>query len=339
MTSSLHSSAVVVDALGGTFVPMPTTVDGVDYIDRLKNAGLTAVTVTLASKFASFDEAMFSIYDYELVWELHRDRLRQVLRPDDIITCKSDGKIGVLLGFQTGTPVGDDLRRVTILHKLGLRMMSLTYMEQNLLGGGCLEPRDTGLTHLGRQVVREMNRLGIIVDLSHVGGRTSLDAIEVSAKPAVFSHSGARALTDHPRNITDEAISAVAAKGGLVCVTPYGACISPDPANGVQATIADYVRHIRHAIDLVGVDHVGIGTDIFENKGAAGWNATTKRRYPESVGGFTRDKVRAAGLENMSKWPNITSALSEAGFKDDDVKKIVGGNFLRVFEAVCADAQ
>jgi membrane dipeptidase len=339
MSSSLHNDSVVIDALSGGFVPMPTPRDGIDYPTRLRNAGLTAVSVTLVSKFATFDDALFAIYDYELVWQQYRDILRQVLVPEDILGSKQEGKVGVLLGFQTATPVGDDLRRVTLLAKLGIRMMSITYMEANLLGSGCLEPTDHGLTHLGRQVVREMNRLGMIVDLSHVGDRTSLDAIEISEAPPIFSHSGARAVTNHPRNIPDEAIRAVAAKGGLVCLTPYGPCISPDPDRGVQATMEDFVRHVRHAVDLVGIDAVGIGTDLFEAKGAAGWDATTKRRYPESVGAFSRDAVNTVGVEDMGTWPSLTEALTSAGFAAEEVAKIVGGNFLRVFGRVASFAR
>jgi membrane dipeptidase len=339
MSSKLHQDSIVIDALSGGFVPMPPAQGGVDYPTKLKNAGLTMVSVTLVSKFAPFEEALFAIYDYELVWQVYRDTLVQVLTPDDVRRAKAEGKVGVLLGFQTATPVGDELRRVTLLAKLGIRMMSVTYMEANLLGSGCLEPTDHGLTHLGRQVVREMNRLGMIVDLSHVGDRTSLDAIEVAEAPPIFSHSGARAVTDHPRNITDEMIRAVAAKGGLICLTPYGPCVSPDPANGVQASMDDFVRHILHAVDLAGVDAVGIGTDLFEAKAAAGWDATTKRRYPESVAAFTRDSVNTIGVEDMGKWPAMTAALTSAGLSDQDVAKIVGGNFMRVFDQVTAYAR
>lgn len=331
---ALHSSSLVIDALSGGFVPMPPSRDGVDYIDRLHRAGVDTVSVTLAARFATFEDALWAFYDHELVWELYGDRLRRVLKPQDIVVAKEVGRVGVLLGFQTGTPVGQDLRRLTILHMLGLRMMSLTYMEANYLGSGCLEPIDHGLTHLGRQVVREMNRLGMIVDLSHVGDKTSLDAIDVSEVPVMFSHSGARAVTNHPRNITDEMISRCGERGGLICATTYGACTSPRPAVGTQPTVADFVKHVHHMVDLVGVGSVGIGTDMFEAKGAGLWNATTKRRYPESVAEFTRDTVNTVGISSMSDWPVITDALSKAGYSDDDVRQMIGGNFLRVFGEV-----
>jgi len=339
MGSSLQFDGIVIDALSGGFVPMPAARDGMDYPTRLRKAGLTTVSVTLVARFATFEEALFAIYDYELVWAQYRDQLLQVLTPADIRRCRDEGKVGVLMGFQTGTPVGDDLRRVTLLAKLGVRMMSVTYMEANLLGSGCLEPTDHGLTHLGRQVVREMNRLGMIVDLSHVGDRTSLDAIAASEAPPIFSHSGARAVTAHPRNIPDEAIRAVAARGGLVCLTPYGPCVSPDPCRGVQASIDDFVRHVRHAADLVGVDAVGIGTDLFDAKGAAVWDATTKRRYPESVAAFSHGNVLTVGIEHMGKWPAIPEALARGGFSADEIARIVGGNFLRVFETIAAHAR
>jgi membrane dipeptidase len=333
---SVHASAMVVDALGGQVVPMPAVRDGKDFFDRLKDVGLNTISVTIEARFATFEDVLSAVYKHEMVWEIYGNKARLVLTPRDMEQCKADGKIGVLMGLQTGSPVGDDLRRVTLMHRLGIRMMAITYMEGNLLGAGCLEPRDSGLTHLGRQVVREMNRVGMIVDLSHVGDRTSLDAIEISSKPVIFSHSNPRSVSPHPRNIPDEAIKAVAAKGGLVCATPYGPCCSPDPASGVQATMEDYMRHIDYLVEMVGVDHVGIGSDRFEGKGEAEWNATTKRRYPESVAAFTHQTVTTVGFADMSAWPSITENLLARGYAEKDVKQIIGGNFLRVFREISA---
>lgn len=332
--NKVHSEALVIDALGGQVVPMPAVRDGKDFFDRLKEAGLTGLSVTIEARFATFEDLLSAVYKHEMVWELHGNRVQLVLKPEDFETCKREGKIGILMGLQTGSPVENDLRKVTFLKKLGVQMMAVTYMEANLLGCGCLEPNDTGLTHIGRQVVREMNRLGLIVDLSHVGYKTAMDAITASYKPVMFSHSNATKVTKHPRNIPDELIVACAERGGLICATPYGPCTSPDPFHGVQATMDDFMRHIDYLVKLVGIDHVGIGTDRFEGKGEAEWNATTKRRYPESVGAFEFGKVFTVGFQNLSSWPAITAMLLKNGYSEEDVKKIVGGNFLRVYKSI-----
>lgn len=329
-----HMNTLVLDALGGALVPMPPVEAGRTAIDRWKEAGLNALHVTVVARYASFDETIRALYLHHSALEMHGPQLFLVKRAGDLRRAQQEGRLGVILGFQGASPMGDDLTNLTIFHRLGVRVIALTYMERNLLGDGCLEPENLGLTHLGRQAVREMNRLGIVVDLSHVGERTSLDAASISDGPVVLTHSNARSLCDHPRNASDELIRAVAAKGGVIGLTPYAPILSPTSSLGTRSTMQDLLTQVEHVVDLVGIDHVGIGTDMFEAKGATEWNATTKRRYPESVSAYEYENLRTVGFESLDKWPALTAHLFQAGYSDADVSKILGGNWERAFNHI-----
>ena len=175
-TRELWNSAIVIDGLGVTATNH----------ERQRSAGVTATNATLASRLARFPEAIARIDDYLSMIELSDGAAVLVTCADDIVRAKESNQFGVILGFQTGSVIEDQLHHVRILHRLGVRIIQLTYMERNLLGDGCLEPENRGLTALGRQVVYEMNRVGLLIDLSHVGYRTAHDAIALSSKPVIF---------------------------------------------------------------------------------------------------------------------------------------------------------
>ena len=262
------------------------------------------------------------------------DRVAIVESAADLDSSEHDGKVRILMGFQGAEPIGHNFHMLTVFHKLGVRIIQLTYNEANALGSGCLEPNDTGLTHLGVQCVRDMNRLGMLVDLTHVGEKTSLDAIAVSDVPVVFTHSSVRALRDNPRNLTDRQLDAVAESGGVVGLATFADFVG-DTTKG-QPTMEQFIDHIAYAVDRIGIDHVGIGTDIMETAGPAGiwWNNNTRRRYPEICGAMDEHMHGISDFDLWDDFPNATQALRSRGFSDDDVRKIVGGNFLRVLKQV-----
>jgi membrane dipeptidase len=330
----LHRQTLVIDALGGSLVPFPSASEGRRPTARWRDGGVNVIHVTVVARFASFLETIRALYAHHTVFEMYPDEVMLLRRGADIDRAAQADKIGVILGFQGGSAMEDDLTNLTIFHRLGVRIIALTYMERNLLGDGCLEPENRGLTHLGRQAVREMNRLGIVVDLSHVGAQTSLDAAAISSAPLVLTHSNARRLCDSPRNVSDELIRAVAATGGVIGVTPYAPTLSPTPERGTRSTMDDLVRQVDYMVNMVGIDHVGVGTDMFEAKGATEWNATTKRRYPESVGAYEHPNLRTVGFEGLAKWPIVTEHLLKAGYAPGDVAKVLGGNWARVFSEV-----
>jgi membrane dipeptidase len=270
---------------------------------------------------------------YSLI-EQHPDRLLLVERTADIERARREGKFGVILGFQGVEPLESRFHLLAVFHKLGVRVIGLTYNNRNAAGSGCLEPDDGRLTRFGLELVREMNRLGILLDLTHVGNRTSLDACAASFEPVVFSHSNAKVVRNNPRNLTDEQIQACAATGGVVGIATFADFVG-DTTGGRRPTLEDYFRHIDHVVQLVGMDHVGIGTDIFADPThGTWWNSNTRMRYPEICGGMTYETHGLLGFEQHSQFAGVVEAMLTHGYQEADILKIVGANWLRVFRAV-----
>lgn len=326
--TALHRSSVVVD--GTTFFCK-------GYTDRLERAGVTALNTTTAWPDDDFEVAVRRIEEY---YALTREdpRVEIVERVGDIERCKREGKVGIIVAFQNSRPVGTSLERVETFWRLGVRTIQLTYNTKNFAGDGIFEEHDGGLSKFGRTLVREMNRVGILVDLSHGGLRTTLEAIEVSEKPCVFTHSNPHRLVPVPRNITDEQIRAVAAKGGVVGCSSFPPLVWRGNDSG--PTLDDFIDCIDYVVDLVGVDHVAIGTDSEATLGAypPELRADLRRKYPGTTGDFHRRFPQGAplvGLEQgLGDWPNITLRLLERGYPATAVQKIIGGNFVRVFREV-----
>jgi membrane dipeptidase len=227
--------------------------------------------------------------------------------------------------------IGDDLTLLWILYKLGLRIAQLTHNHRNTIGCGCLEPDDTGLTQFGRAAVNEMNRIGMLVDVAHAGQKTVRDAVECSQTPIIISHANARGLTDHPRNATDDTLKALAKRGGVIGVTAYAPFCQP--ASGGQPDVGDVVDHIAYIADLVGIDHVGIGSDHFEMESEVRY-AAFATHFPASQRGFTRETVYARDMERVDHFPRLTEALLARDFSEEDIGKVLGGNHLRLFGEV-----
>ena len=317
-----YDRIIVIDGLGGDVSPGKV---------NQHTAGITAFNATVASPHTDFRQTVSGIYSHMTLLEGLPEKLVQVQKLEDVHRAKKEGKTGVIFGLQDGSGVEGDITLVTMLHKLEIRVMTLTYNERNALGDGCLEPHDAGITNLGMQVVREMNRLGIVLDLSHSSERTTLDAMKITTKPPVFSHSNPKALTPSPRCITDDQMKAARDLNGLVGISVYSPMTWSKP--GVQPTLDDYLDRMEYAVGLVGVDHVAIGSDIFEGKGPIMWTATTKRRYPEMVGEFEHDALGAKGYESHAEIRNVAKGLDKRGYSHEDVEKIMGGNWMRILTA------
>jgi membrane dipeptidase len=231
-----------------------------------------------------------------------------------IETAHKQGKIAALIGVEGGHAIDDSLDNLREFYKRGARYMTLTHTNTNHWAdssGDINDPkveRHNGLTDFGKDVVREMNRLGMMVDISHVADRTFYDALAVSTAPLIASHSACRALADVPRNMTDEMITELAKKGGVVQVNFY--CNFLTNAKPPRATLDDVVAHIDHIRKIAGINAIGIGSD------------------------FDGIDCAPVGLEDVSKFPNLTRALLEKGYSAADIRKIYGGNLLRVMKAV-----
>lgn len=326
----LIANLTVTDALGGAMVyPEPHPVDGKSYLDRQIEAGYRAVTVTLAAHADELETAMVKMYGYFSLLTAKPDKTLHIKRSADMLRAREEGKVGVIFGFQTSTPIGPHIWRWTILHQLGLRQCQLTYMERNIFADGCLEPENRGLTAYGRQAIGEMNRLGIVVDLSHLGERSSLEAIEYSTDPVVFSHSNPLAIGPSARNITDEQIKNCASRGGVIGMTPHSELSHKQ--RGVRPTLPDYLDHIDYVAQLVGTEHVAIGTDVYESYTKVSWEAQTKRMYKSQ---WIFETMLTDGFSRIEGIHDVVRGLVSRDYSDDDIRNITGDNWLRVFGSI-----
>ena len=338
----IHDDAILIDGQGVTvLLPVaqivPEAINGVSYLDRAIAGGVTAQNVTLgiggigmgADDFRALVGTMHGHYCY---FEIE-PKLMLVETADDIRRAKREGRLGVIFGVQgLATKIEDDPTLVRILHRLGLRIGQLMYNERSSLGCGCLEQPDTGLTQLGKIVIREMNHVGIAVDMAHAGDRTTLDAMDCSRQPVIVSHGNVRTLCDTPRNYGDDTLKALAGCGGVIGITAYGPLCETKP--GVRPTLNDMVDHIAYVADLVGVDYVGIGSDFFESESAVRFHAFFRVRYPEVFGEYRLENVYFDDFNRVDHFPLLTQTLIDRGFSPEETTKILGGNFMRVFDRV-----
>lgn len=304
--------------------------------------GVTTYAVTAWSPPADAAAALKGLmYWHGIARE--QEGLEVVRTVDDIRRMKREGKAGLLLAAQDGDWIGHELGRVQAFHEAGLRMMLLVYSADNQLGGGCLDRTDAGLSLLGQRVVEECNRVGIVLDLSHTGRRTTLEIIEHSAHPCVWTHSNCGALVPNPRNIDDEQIRACIARGGVVGLVSWGPlCMRPNTTR--RPTLDDFIDHIDHVAQLAGnAEHVGMGTDIsigtyplheHDPFGAPPYPVFTQR-YNEHVTADIRSRERnVEGFDDYAQIVDVADRLLARGYSERDVRGILGENFLRVFEEV-----
>jgi membrane dipeptidase len=322
--------SIVIDTLGGAVVhPTPYVAEGT-YEEKMVAQGwnvLHACLVSEPSYSPTFEQLLAAVYDNLLNFEMS-PMVRHVERVDDIYEAKKNGQLGVFFGVQNSSWIGSERERLRLLHKLGLRTLQLTYMERNLLGDGCLEPENRGLTNFGMQIVRECNRLGILVDCSHVGAQTSLDAARLSQHPIVISHTAVRAITENPRCVTDEQMKTVAERGGTIGITTF----SPFIRTERQPTLEDYLDHFDYAINLIGEDHVTFATDWFDGKTKANW--ATPWYYPEVTQGKKYGGLGLIGFSQRSELVNVVDGMLTRKYSPERIGKLLGGNFIRVLKEV-----
>jgi len=339
----LHRDSIIVDALDVSVMDR-------SHLEHMRDGGVTAAnyTITLGDGHA-FQETVERILAIDDHLAANADLVRKVTTVADIRAAKRDGVVGLIYGFQNSTPVEGDERMVRVFAGLGVRIVQVAYMTANLLADGCLEPRNAGLTEFGRAVIRELNRTRLLIDLSHVGDRSTLEAIDASEAPVAFTHANARALSPSPRNKTDEAIRALAARGGVVGFSSLPSFVSEDPRD---ATLERYLDHIDHAVGLVGIEHVGLGLDFVEGHvpgslqpRAPKWgganlpagNAGLAKMLPERLRADAAALLYlpyAKGISGSLELPNVTAGLLRRGYSNADVRRVLGENWLALFERV-----
>jgi membrane dipeptidase len=319
---------VVLDCL---FVPMPDK----RQIDRLRAGGVTTVHTTVAI-FEDFRGLTGRILDLQQVIDSHGGAVRVVGSVEEIRIARAAGQIGIMLGTQNTTPIEDDPRLVGLMRRLGIRVVQLTYNDRNLVGDGCAEPTDSGLSVFGRRVVAELNKERLLIDLSHVGNRTAREAIDASSAPVIISHSNARALCDHPRNVSDETIRAVAKRRGVIGVNGFPGFLLAEPRP--KPTVNTLVDHIQHIASIAGPQHVGIGLDLDETdtppEHYLTWDGQPGLGRHPFPPGFLPPWPWTYAIQSMADFMDIPEAMLERGFSENEVVGILGENFLRVFQDV-----
>jgi membrane dipeptidase len=319
----IHEAAIVIDCL-------EISNWSEEVFRNMRRGGLTAVNCTV-SVLENFRQTIHNIAVWHERFKKHAELIMPVRRTSDIKTAKETGRTGIILGFQNTSAIEDDLKLLRIFHELGVRVIQVTYMEANLAGQGCLERIDAGLTGFGLEMIEEMNRLGILIDLSHVGYRTTMEAIEASRKPVVFTHANPKSLCDHPRNKTDDAIKALVKKGGVIGATVFPVFL---PA-GNNSTVGDFVDVVDYLVKMVGIDHVAVGTDFTEGqpKEFFDWLLTGRSMKGPALQ-LNHPLKNPQGIEGAADFPNVTEALVARGYAESDIRKFLGENMLRLFRDV-----
>ncbi len=337
--SRVHADAVVIDGMCPDHIADPESKlrFNAPYLRRLMDGGITAFNQAGASA-RTFRDAVKLVRCWQHRVAHTPDASVFVTRADDIRRAKAERKVGVIVGSQDPAMIEDDTDYIEPLYRTGVRILQLTYNERSLLGDGCQERVQGGLTDFGIAAVEEMNRVGMIVDVSHAGEATALEATRVSRAPVIISHSACRELRDNPRSASDDLIRAIAKTGGAIgiCFLPF--VLTED--GRAEATLEDLLRHVDHVVDLVGVDYVGFGSDLTEEINPAEMMTETgilgqllNRPYKPSVYP-PLPWIFPPEANSMAKWGNLTLALLARGYREEETAKIMGGNWLRVYGSV-----
>jgi membrane dipeptidase len=318
----LHDQALVIDALH-------TCNWSREIFEELRTAGITAVNASNVL-WENFAGGIDEVARWKRRFQDNADLIRPVRTIGDIAAAKAEGRTGIIMGWQNTSPLEDRLDYLAIFKDLGVGIMQLTYNTQNYSGAGYLEETDSGLTGFGREVVDEMARVGVLCDLSHVGDRTTADTIAYSKKPVCMTHVLPRRLRDVKRNKPDELMLACAEKGGVIGTSFF----SPGLVAGNDATVHDVLDAMEHVIDLVGEDHVGIGTDFSQGHARPGpwllW-ANRDKGTGRTLTEFGSARIsKPAGVDKVHKLPNLTAAMLQRGWGEALVLKLLGGNWLRL---------
>ncbi len=310
---------------------------GEPWKEGLRTSGLHCLSLTMGpfgKEMFSYDAAVKDLalwnYKFDIVPELIK-----VLKAADIERAKREGKFGIILNFQNTTHIGADIDNLDFFYQLGVRQIQMTYNDLNRVGAGCTERVDCGLSRFGLQVVERMNKLGILIDVSHSGYQTSLDTIEASAVPVAFTHTVCKAVNHHDRGKTDDQLEAIARKNGYVGIVVVPNFITAE----AEATLEHTLDHIDHAVKIVGADKVGIGTDFAEPYPPLG--EKMNQEVIESLGFEARHAIdfnRATkGYRNWQDFINFSRELVLRGYKDDEIQGILGGNFLHIVREVVGE--
>lgn len=315
-------------------------IDGLQYVnwtralfEEAKAGGVNAIHVTI-TYWENTQEALANIAEWDARFSQHSDLIAPVRTAQDILDAKASGKIGIIFGFQNCSPIEDDLKKVQLMYDNGVRIMQLSYNNQSLLATGCYEDADAGITRFGREVIKEMNRVGMLIDMSHSAEKSTLQAIELSARPIAITHANPIFFHGALRNKSDTVLKTLAASGGMLGVSLYPFHLKDGP----DCTLKDFCDMIYQAAEMIGIDQIGIGSDLCQNWGYVTLEWMRSGKWA-SVPDFGEGSAENASWPKQPSWfsssrdfMNIANALPDAGFNKNEVKKIMGLNWLNFYE-------
>lgn len=308
-----------------------------EVFEQMRAGGLDAALVTIGYH-EDFRETVERIVD----WNRRFERFGRLIQPaqsaEDIDRARASGRTAILYALQNCSAIEDDIGLVEILHALGVRVMQLTYNNQSLLGAGCYEAEDAGITRMGREVIAEMNRLGMVIDMSHSGERSTLDAIEISRRPIAITHANPAAWHKVARNKSERVLTALAAKGGMLGLSLYPHHLK----DGSNCSLESFTEMVARLADQIGVRHIGIGSDLCQGQpdSVVEWMRNGRWTKGETNIGLGKAVFPAqpAWFRDNRDFGKIRAGLVKRGFSDADAGLILGGNWLRFFREGFAPA-
>lgn len=315
-------------------------IDGLQYANwsekifrQLRTAGLDCVHVTIAYH-ENFRETVLNLEQWNRWFETWPDLICQASNAEDVRAARQAGRTAILFGFQNPSPIEDDIGLVEIWHRLGVRFMQLTYNNQSLLATGCYEQEDSGITRMGREVIAEMNRVGMVVDMSHSAERSTMEAMEISSRPIVVSHANPASWHPALRNKSDAVLKGLAQTGGMLGFSVYPHHLN----NGSDCQLDDFCAMIADTAEKMGIDHIAIGSDLCQDQPDSVVEWMRNGRWTKTLD-FGEGSAAAAGFPPQPDWFKdsrdfsvIASGLAGKGFAKADIDKVMGNNWLRFFD-------
>ena len=300
---------------------------------QMQEGGVTAVHVTIAYH-ENFRETVANVEMWNLWFERFPELIFQGHTGDDVRRAKTEGRTAIFFGFQNPSPIEDDIGLIEIWHSLGARFMQLTYNNQSLLATGCYETNDTGITRMGRQVIKEMNRVGLVVDMSHSAERSTLNAIEISERPIAITHANPAFWHPARRNKSEDVLRALGQSGGMLGFSVYPHHLK----NKSDCTLASFCEMIARTADLMGIDNIGLGSDLCQDQPDSVVEWMRVGRWSKEID-YGEGSANDAGFPPMPDWfgdnrhfGNIADGLMEHGFSREDTAAVMGENWLRFYD-------
>ncbi len=314
-----------------------------DFVSNLLDSKLNACFFQVPHEKEGLKETVRSIGRIYNLVDNCKQKLRIARSFKDLLKSLNDDYISLILFFQHPYSIGNSLEQLRAIYELGVRVIQLTYNKANYIGTGCTETIDRGLTDFGKQIIHEMNRLGIVVDLSHCSKQTACDALRESSMPVIYSHADVKNISNNPRNRTDEELKLLSKNGGVIGISPWGPlCWKKNKDE--QPSLEDYLNHVDYVVNLIGINYVGFSSDINIDGGADNKGVREQfMRYPSVVADYDKHVgyvdvepgVRyVKNFKGIFEIANLVNALLKKGYSDSDISKFLGGNFLRVIKNI-----